>query len=251
MCGRPEKERLVLLHGWGMSRSVWDGVAGELGGHYAIDAIDLPGHGDTPAPDTPPDIDAAARGVLARTSGAATWMAWSLGGLVAIAAASIAPERVKALVLVCASPCFVGRQGWPHALRREDFDDLRARALEDAPRALQRYLAWQGGGGNDARKVVHALQGGLRASPPDWSTLPAWLQVLGEADERGRFAALACRVLCILGENDPVVPSGVGNDLARLNPHAQAIVLPGAAHAPPVSHPRELARLAGEFVHGH
>ena len=36
---------LVLLHGWGLTLGVWDGLAHALARRFRVIAIDLPGHG--------------------------------------------------------------------------------------------------------------------------------------------------------------------------------------------------------------
>ena len=40
---------LVLLHGWSLNLGVWESLARELATRFRIIAIDLPGHGDSPA----------------------------------------------------------------------------------------------------------------------------------------------------------------------------------------------------------
>ena len=42
---------LVLLHGWGMSRTVFDGLRHELASAVETHALDLPGYGGRASPE--------------------------------------------------------------------------------------------------------------------------------------------------------------------------------------------------------
>ena len=93
---------LVLLHGLGGDRHVWDDVQKRLGPNVLT--VELPGHGENlPGPKTP-SIDEAARQVAARIRAAhaapAIVVGHSLGGLVAAHVPLVDPGAVKALVVV-------------------------------------------------------------------------------------------------------------------------------------------------------
>ena len=103
---------VVLLHGMGDDSSVWDETVAELASDFACTAVDLPGHGRSPAPDDPAayereavldDIDA----VLERT-GPALLVGHSLGGYLALAHRITRGDgpAARGLVLVSAGPGF-------------------------------------------------------------------------------------------------------------------------------------------------
>ena len=80
---------VVLLHGMGDDSSVWDETVAELAGDFACTAVDLPGHGRSPAPDDPAAYEREAvldaiDEVLERT-GSALLVGHSLGGYLALA----------------------------------------------------------------------------------------------------------------------------------------------------------------------
>lgn len=80
---------VVLLHGMGDDSSVWDETAAELAGDFACTAVDLPGHGRSPAPDDPAAYEREAvlealDEVLEQT-GPALLVGHSLGGYLALA----------------------------------------------------------------------------------------------------------------------------------------------------------------------
>jgi pimeloyl-ACP methyl ester carboxylesterase len=91
---------LVLVHGLGGDRHVWDDATRELAKSFTVVAVDLPGHGETPAPATF-DADEIARRIVetARQEKLehVVVVGHSLGGFLS---AHVDDARVRALVLV-------------------------------------------------------------------------------------------------------------------------------------------------------
>ena len=91
---------LVLLHGWGMSSAVWGDLANELTANYRVTLLELPGHGSSPLAPGAKSLQDWAHACLAVAPERASWLGWSLGGLVGMQVALLAPERVETLVMV-------------------------------------------------------------------------------------------------------------------------------------------------------
>jgi pimeloyl-ACP methyl ester carboxylesterase len=86
---------LVLLHGIGMSRQVWDPVVPALARHFDVIAVDLPGFGESApaqAEPLPATLAAAVAGLLDEIGVTTPHLAGnSLGGWVALELAAIRP----------------------------------------------------------------------------------------------------------------------------------------------------------------
>lgn len=99
---RVRTANVVLLHGQPGDRSDWDAVTARLPGSLTALALDRPGYGDNPEPAG--SIEDNARWLLERLDhegiDRAVLAGHSYGGAVALAAATIAPHRVRGLVLV-------------------------------------------------------------------------------------------------------------------------------------------------------
>jgi pimeloyl-ACP methyl ester carboxylesterase len=98
--------RFVLVHGAWHGAWCWEQVVPRLAarGHEAC-AIDLPGHGDDPAPPGAVGWDDYLRRmgeVLAQVEEPPILVGHSLGGAVITGAADRWPERIRALVYLCA-----------------------------------------------------------------------------------------------------------------------------------------------------
>jgi len=94
----------VLVHGAWHGAWCWQRVAPllEAAGHR-VDAVDLPGHGDNPAPASEMTLDANARLVadhVEAAGGPVVLVAHSMGGISVTQAAELVPERIARLVYV-------------------------------------------------------------------------------------------------------------------------------------------------------
>jgi pimeloyl-[acyl-carrier protein] methyl ester esterase len=74
--------------------------------------------------------------------------------------------------------------------------------------------------------------------------------MLAETDLRGELSAIAQQTLVVHGDRDAVAPFAAGEAMARLLPAARLEIVRGAAHAPFVSRPREVAAVLREFLDG-
>jgi len=227
---------LVFVHGWGMNSAVWEQVSAHLQRRFRCTLIDLPGHGASPwgGEET---LDEWAGACLDAAPDAAVWVAWSLGALVALRAAADAPGRIRALLAVSATPRFVQAVDWPHALAPATLRQFAGTLAKDHQGTLERFLALQIRGSDEARTILRALKGLLRERPdPHPRALEVGLALLRGSDLRAEAAALSCPSHWLLGNRDTLVPGELADDLRALVPGAEVVVIPGAGHAPFLSH---------------
>ena len=219
----PHAVSLVLVHGWGMSSGVWQPLLPYLHDDFHVTVID--GFEE--------DITA----YLAIAPDSAIWCGWSLGGLLVLNIANQCPERVQAVVTIACNPCFVQHDDWPNAMPLLDFQQFQQGLTDNPSATLKRFIALQCLGSTLHKQDARFLQQQLAAQPlPSLFTLQAGIAVL-EQDYRQQFAQLPLPMLCLLGENDGLVPVAVGEALLALNANVQLSIIADAAHVPFVSHP--------------
>jgi pimeloyl-[acyl-carrier protein] methyl ester esterase len=242
---------LVLLHGWGMNAAVWEGLPAAVTADRRPAPIELPGHGTVPLTGAEPDLEGWAAACLQAAPERAVWLGWSLGGLVALQVALQAPERVCGLVLVTATPRFVRAPDWPWAMPPETLAQFHDGLLAEPAATLERFLALQVRGSEAARETLRALRREIALRPPPESAaLANGLSILQESDLRARLPELRCPTLWLFGQRDTLVPAGVAEGIGALLPQARVRVIPGAGHAPFLSHPGEAAAEITGFVAG-
>jgi pimeloyl-ACP methyl ester carboxylesterase len=97
----------VLVHGLGGTIENWRALAAPLAVRHRVVVPDLPGHGRSALLPEARDVDALAEAVLAQVEAeairGAVWIGHSLGGVVALRAASLRPEAARGLVLAASA----------------------------------------------------------------------------------------------------------------------------------------------------
>ena len=239
---------LALIHGWGLGRAAWQPIVTAVSACCNVHHVDLPGYGDA-APDLCSFEDTARRIVDSLPAGMIL-CGWSLGALLAMQAALLAPERVAGLVLVGATPCFTRHDGWADAQPTALLNDFAAAVANDGRTTLQRFVALFNQGDAKARPIGRDIARNVLSSPlPATSTLLAGLDWLRDTDLRERVEALSCPLLLIHGERDPLMPLPASRWLADRLPQARLEVFADAAHAPFLNDPGRFAHLVGDFLH--
>lgn len=224
----------VVLHGWGFDARVLEPLARRLAAERRVLAVDLPGWGGSDAIADGSDPTGLAQAVLAGVPRPAHWLGWSLGGLVALAAAAREPAAVAGVDLLAATPRFTAAPGWP-GIDPAELAAFSEAVAQDPAGALRRFLGFQLAGSEHARRTLRALQRQAAATAlPDARTLGDGLELLRRADLRADLAALSCPVRALLGGADPLVPAAVGERLATAGVAVHRIE--GAGHAPFISH---------------
>jgi 2-succinyl-6-hydroxy-2,4-cyclohexadiene-1-carboxylate synthase len=237
-------ETVVLLHGFGGTHRMWDGVAERLDAErYSPLALDLPGHGEAAEAGRPITFALCVEHVLARAPARFTLGGYSLGGRVALHVALAAPQRVARLVLI-ASSAGIDDHAERAERRRADaelaaqlergrFEEFierwgRQQLFADDPPDVRR-LAQADQRRNRPTALAAALRGiGAAEMDPLWRRLaelemPATV-VVGDRD--ARFQVLGRRLVALLGDAELVLVAG-GHRLALENPAAVARALEG------------------------
>ena len=243
-------QQLVVLHGWGLHGAVWNKVAPTLRTQFRVTIPDLPGFGRSRMFESDYSLSFLASSISALVDGAAVWVGWSLGGLVALEAACRFPERVRALMLVASSPRFTQAENWPHGMPKQLLTAFAEDLERDYRGTLSRFLLLQAGQGEHAREVAkHLRQELFRHGEPHPQALRGALSILRDADLRDCASDLRCPVAVVLGGRDTLVPAAVANDLKRLWPDWRIHTLPDSSHAPFLSHPAQFSSLVKRFAH--
>ena len=235
---------LVLLHPVGTSGALWTDIAPLLAGRYRVLALDLPGHGKSPAPDRPLGIAGMAARVretlVAYDAVPAHVVGLSIGGMVAQELCIQAPETVRSLVL-CGTSCEVS--------------DAASAALEQRARTVEAQgvaaildetidrwfsAAFQAA----APQIVARIRAMLLANDREMHA-ETWRAIKGFRSA-GRVAVQR-PTLAVYGELEAKAAPATGPALARVF-DAGLVVLPGAAHISPLEDVTAFAHLVDDFL---
>jgi len=244
---------LVMLHGWGLHGGVFTTIAEQLASRFRVSLIDMPGHGRSPPPQHTIDLAGLTAMVAAVAPARATWLGWSLGGMVAAQLALTTTARVEKLILVNSSPRFVTADDWPWAMKPAVLDGFALALHEDYHGTLQRFLSLQIAPGTvEGRHNLRQLREMVLQFPaPAAQALSDGLAILRSADLRMQFSSLRLPTLLVLGERDRLVPATVGPAAHDLLTTARIEVIKGAGHVPFLSHQRQFLTAVSAFLEDH
>lgn len=240
---------LVLLHGWGMSSRVWMPLVNELKHRFRFTLIDLPGFGKSPLFPNAYKLEYLCQKIFQIAPVNASYLGWSLGGLIATAMALNHASHVTKLINIGSSPKFVKTADWP-GMAISVLDNFAQSLTKDYKDTLTQFLLLQFMGCENPRLLLKNLRDNLRDHPePQPDALRRALDLLATADLRSKLANIKCPNLYILGRLDALVPVSVGEQLASIAPQASIEIIKGASHAPFLSHPEEFITIMEKFIH--
>jgi 3-oxoadipate enol-lactonase len=232
---------VLLLHGIGGGRSIWDdttsGTAQALAAAgYRVLAMDFPGYGGSASlglPTLRSMVDAVAALIGHAAARRVALVGHSMGGMVAQELLAQGAAEVDALVLACTSASFGKADGaW------------QARFIADRLAPLDAGL---GMAGMAARLVPAMVAPGVPAAAlqacvdvmsgvPEASYRSA-LAAIAAFDRRAALADIGIPLLCLAGEHDRTAPPELMRKMAERTAGAGFVCVPGAGHVANVEQP--------------
>jgi pimeloyl-ACP methyl ester carboxylesterase len=212
--------QVVALHGWGRTRADWNAT---LQGYDAL-AIDLPGFGATPAPDSGWSTSEYAEWVaecldevISSGGDRPVLVGHSFGGRVAVRLAATNPELVRGIVLT----------GVPL---------LRPQAAGSKPalgfRALRFLNKWHFIS-NDLMEKQRRKHGSADYRAAEGEMREVLVKAVNEdyAAALDEIASNGLPVAMVWGEHDTAAPTAMAERArARIGAHADLEIVPGSAH---------------------
>lgn len=237
---------LTLVPGWGLGSEALARLALELGAHFTVNRVDLPGYGDSP-PLEAGGIEALADALAATLPPRAMLCGWSLGAMVCLACAARHPRLVARMVLVGATASFVAREGWAEAMPPAQFEEFRAALQADSAQQIKRFSTLIHQGAAQAREAQRFMRAADAAAASD-AALLASLDLLAQSDLRHVIEDVRQPVLLVHGDVDPLMPLAAAERLMMQLPDARLEVYGGSAHAPFATDPARFVASVARFA---
>ena len=216
----------MLANSLGTRQHLWSRQLPELTERFRVLTYDHPGHGASSLPEEPCTVEAFAHSLLGVLDDHAlervSFCGTSIGGMVGIALALEAPERVERLVLSCTSAYLGPPDAWAERARIVRAEGMEAVADTVVVRWFTPDLA------RDQPATVARFRAMLVATPRGGyarccEALAAW-------DARERISAISVPTLVVAGAEDPATPVEHAELLVSRIPDARLLVLERAAH---------------------
>jgi pimeloyl-ACP methyl ester carboxylesterase len=206
-------EPLLLLHGFSGTCQNWKTLPAGWQSQFQLVMPDLRGHGRSDVLTAPfRHVDAAAD-MLALLDhleiGSCKALGISGGANVLLHMATAQPERVKAMVLVSATPYFPPQA---RAIMRQYPESV-------PPEQWNVWRQWHAGGDTQIRALLESTRS-FADSYDDLNFTPPYL------------AKIQARTLVVQGDRDPLYPVELSVEMAKAIPHSSLWILPGSGHGP-------------------
>ncbi len=238
---------LVLLHGWAMHGGIWGSVRDQLSQQFRLHLIDLPGHGLSPACDSP-TLDRLTEMIADILPERCLVGGWSLGGQIAMELALREPQRVEKLILISTTPCFARRSDWESGMAPELLQLFCENLKLNYTITINRFLTLQMNGDRDASKILAQLrQNFFQRAEPEPKALEESLQILQYSDLRNRIAAICQPVLIVHGDNDVITDPFAADWMHQQLPQSRRVLFSHCGHAPFLSYPDQFVACLNEF----
>lgn len=238
-------EPVVLLHSTGSSGRQWRSLIEALGPGFHALAPDLHGHGGTaPWPGERPlrlaDEGGLVKAALAGDRRPVHLVGHSYGGAVALHLALADPARVRSLTLIEPVAFHLLRRGGPveRRLCREVLrlarDIAQARRAGEPEAGMARFIDYWNGAGSFAR-LPEGRRAGLCATIG--TVVANFAALMHERPRLDAYVRIAAPTLIVEGERSPPPTRRIAALLEAALPQAERMVVAGAGHMLPLTHP--------------
>lgn len=221
---------IVLVHGLGMDRRMWQWQVPELARRFRVVTYDLLGHGESDPPADPVSL-ARFSDQLHQLAGALdldrfALAGFSLGGMIARRYGIDHGERLTSLAILHSAHDRTPDQREAIMVRvRQAAETGPAATVEDA---LRRWFS------DDFRKsrpdTMDQVRTWVLANDP--AVYPKIYRVLAEGDEElaSAIGTIPCPTLVMTGEEDFGNSADMARRMAELIPDSRVVILPGLRH---------------------
>ena len=216
----------------------------QLEQQYQTTVLDIPGYGKNISDTNTKNIDEIADALIPKIKKESIIGGWSLGGMLAIRIASKLKERIRALVLIASTPCFVKKRDWPHGVDVTMIEEMSARIIcGEKEKVLKEFALLVAKGDVVSKKIIRQLHSLLTSNLSNENALVYGLDILMKADLREELQQLKSTIVLLQPENDQLIMKSTGEAVKKINPGLRLEYIKASGHAPFLSSPKELCNI--------
>jgi 3-oxoadipate enol-lactonase len=224
--GRADASVVVLASSLGSTSAMWDANLAELEEHFRVVRFDTRGHGESPVPEGPYDVDDLVDDVVALLDdlgvARAHFVGLSLGGMTGLRLAAREPDRVERLVVLC-----TGARLRPASTWYERAATVRSEGTAAvAESVVTRWFTPDLLAADPELKAAHEAM--VAGTPAEGYA--SCCEVIATMDLRDDLASITAPTLAIAGADDPATPPVHLERIADAVQDGRLLVVPHAAH---------------------
>ncbi len=242
--GKPDANSVIFINSLGTDLRIWDDVVPHFVEHYQVIRYDKRGHGLSDCPPAPYTIRALTNDILglmdALSIEQAAIVGLSVGGMVAIDAASNFAERVAALILSDTAPQIGSDDSW-----NKRINTVRKHGIAHiGDDILKRWFTPAFGQSHPA--AYHGFLNMLNRLPAEGYA--GVCEAIRDADLTQEAKSIDKNVLVLCGADDASTPSDFVQEATSIIPTVHFHAIENAGHLPCVEQPETTAILILDFL---
>ena len=230
---------VALIHGVGLRSEAWGAQIDALSQTCRVIAVDLPGHGESPALAEGPSMADYVEAIAGVLNEPAIVIGHSFGAMIALQLAIHHPVKVKA---VAALNAIHRRDAVAKAAVKSRADELDGLTMADPTATLNRWF------GSDVSSQRFACEAWLRNADPAGYRDAYRIFAAEDGAADTDLNATQCPLLCLTGGDEPNSTPDMSRKIAELAPKARADIVEGAAHMLPMTHTSQVNAVLSEFI---
>ena len=239
---------VILIHGFGLRRAMWQWQLPVLSPHFRVLTYDLYGHGESAAPQGTPSLAMFSAQLLrlmdqCRIERAAV-VGFSLGGMIARRFALDHPGRLSALAILHSAHDRTPAERNAILKRVRECRERGPSANVDS--ALERWFtpAFRA----EAPALVATVRGWITANDPAVYAHVYRVLANGDREIAHGLDGISCPTLVMTGEDDPGNTPAMSRTMAGLIPGARLVILPKLRHMALAESPPDVNRPLSAFL---
>lgn len=239
---------LVLIHGVGLNKDVWQAQIKAFAGDYQVISYDMLGHGGSPLPSSQPSLEeytAQLAELLDHLNiSRAHILGHSMGALVSVAfALEYAPATCSVIAMNIVFERDSAQRSAVQDRARATFQSGKITGIETA---LQRWF--ENESGEECRQKSARVRQWMQQVDPVGYGRSYQLFATSDRAFTGRLDTLSNPVLYLTGSLDANSTPAMSQKMAAETPQGQAMVIKNQAHMMAYIHPEEVNHLIGQFL---
>ena len=237
---------LILIHGWGFNSKIWSTlIKSNFKKKFILHLIDLPGFGKSNKM-PPMTLDNMIELLNLYIPDHSILLGWSMGGLIASAIGLKYPHKIKGIISVSSSPCFILRPNWP-GISQQTLSKFYNQLNTNFRQSISNFIISQTKNSN-IKDIENLIQKILSQPYPTTYTLKKTLEIIFLSDLRYEIKNLNIPMFRIYGSSDIFVPKEICNILDIMWPKTKSMIIKQSAHIPFVSHTQEFYKAIIKFI---
>lgn len=233
----------ILLHGWGVSNTIWQEFGNQL---TVFNNVSTPCLYEAARQTEDNELGSIASALNKKIKSDSVIVAWSIGGLVATHIAKLT-DKVKGIVFIASPPCFVNKEGWLNVMDKKNIERLKKSLLNDAEGTFKYFSGLIAHGDVSARQTNKNIRNNL-ANKNNKEALETWLVQMQQTDQRKEWAKINLPMQMILGEKDSLINSKIQHQIKSLSSNIEIDVIKDCGHAPFISKQEDTTKIINEFI---